>query len=185
MDSLASTPPSTASASVNGIDVRALYRAHFTFVWRLLRRLGTPPSSLDDAVQDVFLIIHRRSDELEWRSSERALLAGVVIKVAKDYRRRLQRQSSAASWTEATQEPADAPNPEQAATRAQAMQFAQSLIDALSDEQRTVLVMADVEGLSGPEMAEVLNVSVNTVYSRLRLAREAFNRMLVSRGEMR
>lgn len=165
------------SATHPPLDARQLFKAHFSFVWRLLRRLGVPPALLDDAMQDVFLVIHRRNQVLTQTRTVKALLAGIAFKVARNYRRRAHRQGPTEPISAAADQPAVAVDPEQAVSRAQALQRAQSLLDALSEEQKTVFAMVEIEGLSGPEVAEALEISVNTVYSRLRLAREMFNRL--------
>ena len=41
-------------------EFEALYHAHFDFVWRTLRRFGVSEAALDDATQDVFVVMHRR-----------------------------------------------------------------------------------------------------------------------------
>ena len=65
-----------------------VYEEHFEFVWRSVRRLGVPEAALDDAVQDVFVVVHRRGSEFEGRSSVRTWLFGIVVHVARAYRRR-------------------------------------------------------------------------------------------------
>src|SRR6185369_14198957 len=70
-----------------GVRFGALYREHFALAWRGLKRLGVPEAALEDAVQDVFLVLHRRLDEFEERSSLKTFLFGIVVRVAKDHRR--------------------------------------------------------------------------------------------------
>ena len=59
-----------------------VYEEHFDFVWRSLRRLGVPRSALDDAVQEVFLVVHRRLAEFEGRSSLKTWLFGIAVHIA-------------------------------------------------------------------------------------------------------
>ena len=58
--------------------------------------------------------------------------------------------------------------------KADAARIVNRLLDGLDDDQREVFVLAELEDLSAPEIAEALEVKLNTVYSRLRLARSAF-----------
>ncbi len=62
-------------------------------MWRNLHRLGVPSLVLDEAVQDVFLVVHRRRDEFAGRSSLRTWIFGIVLRVAKDYRRAAHRHA--------------------------------------------------------------------------------------------
>src|SRR5262245_15446282 len=65
-----------------------LYEEHFDFVWRSVRRLGVPGASMDDAVQDVFLVVHNKRDEFEGRSTVKTWIFGIVVHVARAHRRR-------------------------------------------------------------------------------------------------
>src|SRR4051794_13567852 len=70
------------------MNFKEVYDAHFAFVWRSLRRLRVPEASLKDAMQDVFLVVHRRLGEFEGRAKVTTWLFGICLRVAKDYRRR-------------------------------------------------------------------------------------------------
>lgn len=150
------------------------------FVWRVLRRLGVPDRSVDDAVQDVFVVVHRRLADFQGRSSLRTWLYGIARRVARDQRRRDQRRG------EAVELPAEvagaAPDPRQAAEDAEALRALRGLLAALPDEQREVFVLAELEQMTAPEIAEATGAKLNTVYSRLRLARAAFNRGVAALG---
>src|SRR3954470_18698677 len=74
------------------LTVTAVYEAHVDFVWRGFRRLGVPASRLDDAVQDVFLVVHRRLDSFEVRSSVKTWLFGIALRVARDHHRSRRRK---------------------------------------------------------------------------------------------
>jgi RNA polymerase sigma-70 factor, ECF subfamily len=154
------------------LPIEALYREHFQFIWRSLRRLGVRDSSVADAVQDVFLVAHRKLDGFEGRSSHRVWLFAIAIRVAAEYRRRdgrLQLDENAtgvAKQLETTLE------------LRRRVHLLDTLLGTLSDPQREVFVMAEVEGFSVPEIAEALGEKLNTIYSRLRLGRARFERAL-------
>jgi RNA polymerase sigma-70 factor, ECF subfamily len=152
--------------------IEALYRAHFQFVWRSLRRLGLRDSSVEDALQDVFLVAHRKLATFEGRASHRAWLFAIAIRVAAEHRRRDGRLilDPDASLSSA--------HPDSTFELRQRMQLLDRLLAGLSDEQRAVFVMAEIEQFSVPEIAEALGEKLNTVYSRLRLGRERFERAL-------
>jgi RNA polymerase sigma-70 factor, ECF subfamily len=151
-----------------------LYREHFEFVWSSLRRLGLRESAIDDAVQDVFLVVYRRLADFQGATGHRAWLFAIALRVAREARRR-----DARLWLE---EPiaavAKTVQPDDAAALRQRVQVLDTLLGGLSEEQREVFVMAEVEGFSSPEIAAALGVKLNTVYSRLRLGRERFERAL-------
>src|SRR5262245_44836563 len=85
-------PASTAEAAPRSPPpaptLDAIYEAHVAYVWRVVQRLGVPESSADDAVQDVFLVVHRKLDGFEGRSSIRTWLYGIALRVARDHRRK-------------------------------------------------------------------------------------------------
>jgi len=149
----------------------AIYDEHFAFVWRNLKRLGVADASLDDAAQDVFLVVHRRLAELP--AAPRPWLFGVVRKVAADHRRTARRRET----TPLPDDPiAAGPGPERHFERAEAARLVHELLELLDADKREVLVLAELEQMSAPEIAEAIDVPVNTVYSRLRAARAAFDK---------
>ncbi len=167
--------PSVHAASISGFD--ALYDAHFDFVWRSLRRLGVPEPQLDDAVQDAFLVVHRRLADFEGRSSVRTWLFGIALRVAHDHRRALSRHGLPEPLEG---EPADRSSllPDEQTARAQALAFLDRFLATLDDDKRAVFILAELEEMTAPEIAEALSANVNTVYSRLRAARRAFEEVV-------
>lgn len=155
-----------------------VYREHFRFVWRSLRRLGVPESDVADAAQDVFLVVHRRLDEFEGRSKVTTWLYGICFNVARD-RKKLahnrRRSDDETPLDEAADETVDIAAE---AERRQGMRLLESLLDALPLDQRAVFTLFELDGLGGDAIAEMLEIPVGTVHSRLRLAREAFERNL-------
>ena len=146
----------------------AIYREHFEFVWRSLRRLGAPEHALEDATQDVFLVAARRLDEFEGRSSVRTWLFGVAMRVVRTHRRTLWRHKrKVEALAAASLEPVSDPMAQREAQR-----LLLTLLDELDDDKRAVYVLAELEGMTAVEIAEGLGVNVNTVYTRLRAARQ-------------
>ena len=146
----------------------ALYRREFAFVWAAARHLGVPPGALDDVVQDVFLTAYRRLDHLRFEVSPRAWLFGVTRKVSFRYRRGAARRTRRHDAMAALTRP-QAQAPQQRHDDAQQLE---RLLAGLSEVTRTVWQMTELLGMSAPEIASELGIPVNTVYSRLRLARE-------------
>jgi RNA polymerase sigma-70 factor (ECF subfamily) len=182
-DVLRNAGPSHALASMDRISslptFASVYEEHFTFVWTSARRLGVPEAFVEDAVQEVFVIVHRRLDEFEGRSSMKTWLFGILRNVTREVRRSIRRKSPHHARPDARVDPHDLvaaaeDRPDQLAERSDDNRVLHALLDRLDDDKREVFVLAELEQFSAPEIAEALGTNVNTVYSRLRHARHEF-----------
>jgi RNA polymerase sigma-70 factor, ECF subfamily len=156
-----------------------LYGAYFSFIWRTLWRLGVPSASVADAAQDVFVVIHRRLEDLQSSEVAKSWVYGIVVRVAQDYRRALRRRDLSNGG-----EPDKLADPRSVDAHAhleltEAVTTLALLLETLVDERREVLVLVELEQLTVPEIAQLLGVNLNTVYTRLRAARMDFDRALV------
>jgi RNA polymerase sigma-70 factor (ECF subfamily) len=157
-----------------------LFDAHASFVWRVLRRLGVPDADADDALQDVFLVVHRRLGEYEERGSPRAWLFAISRQVASHRRRTMaRRERTRAELPSGGTSPDD---PHETAVRNEAVSIVHEFLARLDEAQAMVFYLADVEGMTAPEIAASLEANVNTVYGRLRLARQEFEAFLARRA---
>ncbi len=154
------------------LDFEALYEAHFHYVWRSLRRLGVPAGLLEDATQDTFLVVHRRLDDFEGRSSVRTWLFAIAILVARSHRRRLARKGRTEPLV--GEVPSPLAGPVELVEKRRAAEFLDEFLATLDDDRRAVFVLAELEQMTAPEIQDALGVKLNTVYSRLRSARQAF-----------
>jgi RNA polymerase sigma-70 factor (ECF subfamily) len=156
-----------------------IYAQHADFVFRNLRRLGLHESSIDDAVQDVFLVVHRRLADFEARAQVTTWLFGIVLRVAQSYRRSAMRRRARltdAPSHEVEQVPSTtAESPVDLLERREASALLHRLLDELDDDKRAMLVCVELEQMTVPEAAESLSLNLNTAYGRLRAARAAFN----------
>lgn len=159
-------------------DFVQLYREHVDRVWRVISRLGVRPADVEDAVQDVFVVAHRRFDTLD-ATAAAAWFTGIAVRIAHDYRRRDVRKPSS-PLEPAGQVPDGAARPDELVVQRDALDYALKLLDALPGEQRDVFVLAELEQLTAPEIAEATSAPLNTVYSRLRLARARFNELVAA-----
>ena len=157
----------TRAPSAQIEEVRALFKAHGAFVWRCAARLGVAEHGRDDIVQDVFLVVYHRLPQFEGRSSITSWLFGIVRGLVSNRRRKAARRLH----LQALQ-----PEPEIVAPDPESAHAFERFVHELSSEQREVFVLAEVEGMSGPEIATALSLNLNTVYSRLRKARARFKR---------
>lgn len=156
-------------------DLASIYEAHFRYVWRCLRSLGVRDSLLDDALQDVFLVVQRKLEAFDGKAELRTWLYAIALRVARKYRDRARREpSSLDEEREANAESGAVEASADTAAQNERLSLARRALEVLDDGKREVFVLARVEQMSAPEIAEVLGVPLNTVYSRLRSARLAF-----------
>jgi RNA polymerase sigma-70 factor (ECF subfamily) len=154
---------------------RQVYAEHFQLVWRGLKRLGVNESLLEDAVQDVFVVVHRRLAEFERRSSLKTWVYGIAVRVAKDYRRTEQRRSRRVQkFAELSKSEPVAQQPSDAAERREANRILHRALGELDDELRAVLVLIEFEQLSVREAAGALNLQPRTCQRRIKKARAEF-----------
>ena len=156
-----------------------IYEDYFDFVWCSARRLGVPDAGLDDAVQEVFVIVHRRLSEFEGRSSVKTWLFGIVRNVSREARRSIRRKSPHDARPGALADPdlltaAVEEQPDRVAERSAENRVLHELLEKLDDDKREVFVLAELEQFTVPQIAEAVGCNVNTAYSRLRLARQTF-----------
>ena len=162
-------------------DVETLYREHARFVWRVLRRLGVPDADLDDAAHQVFLVVHRRHADLGGAQYVRAWLFGIARRVSLQVARRGRRSERDATIVGPL---GVAEDPEHAAVARERARTAKRLLGALPESLRLPFILFALEDMSAPEIAATLDLNVNTVYSRVRRAREALTRA-VARERLR
>ena len=172
-----SRPRPSAEPKAPVIDLAAVYEAHFRYVWRCLRSLGVRDSQLEDALQDVFIVVQRKLSAFDGKADLRTWLYAIALRIARKYRDRARRQPAS---LEAAREhdpelPAAAEPSADSALESERLALAHRALASLDDEKREVFVFARVEQMSAPEIASVLGIPLNTVYSRLRAARLAFD----------
>ncbi|MGH1343714.1 MAG: RNA polymerase sigma factor [Nannocystales bacterium] len=152
-----------------------MFRAHYPKVVRWLSVLGVPQAAVDDIAQEVFIIAHRKYEQLRPEASTAGWLMGIARNVAATHKRG-DRRARAREQHAST--PVVAANPEATAMRNQAARLLQDFLDTLPEEQRLVFAMYELDGASGSEIAETLGLSRHTVHSRIRLTREKLARRL-------
>lgn len=158
------------------LDVAEVYEAHADFAWRSLHRLGIPSRDAPDLLQEVFLVVHRRRDEYDPARPVRAWIWGICLGLARNYRRK------SARWRERltgrVPERSGHGGPDRELERRRGRARGQRLLAELEPEKRAVFVMFEVEGMSGNAIAELLDVPLGTVHSRLHAARRQLARAL-------
>lgn len=161
-----------------------VYDQFFDFVYRNARRLGVPPSAADDVVQEVFLVLHRRLVEYDGRATLQSWVYGILANTVRDYRRSFRRKQAPLVPTERDEDwgPASSQrNPERRVERGRDVALLMELLEELPEAQRELIVLADLEQMSVPEICSCIGGNSNTVYSRLRVARENLKAKLTRR----
>jgi len=158
-------------------DLRQIHALHADFVWRSLQRLGVRAADLEDALQEVFIVVHRRLSSFDQTSRITSWLFGICLRVASAQRRRAhvrrEQTGTPPEWFESLEtERAGETSPEQAALEREERAELEALLDALEPAKRATVVMFEIEEMSAPEIAILTGVPVSTVYSRLASARE-------------
>lgn len=160
-----------------------VYHAHFPFVWRSARRLGARDASLDDVVQEVFVVVHRKLAGFEGRSSMRTWLAGIVRRVVADH---VRKRGNAPVGDEPLEleSPSNARGPAEELDAKAAARVLDELLARMPEAQREVFILHEIEEMTGREIAETVGANENTVHTRLRAARRIFEEGLARlRGE--
>jgi RNA polymerase sigma-70 factor, ECF subfamily len=184
MSPTASLALSPAIEPVSALDFDRVYQEHVRFVWRTLRRLGVRDEDCDDAVQDVFLIVHRKLPEFRPEAPVKHWLFRLASGIARDHRRASRRKDPRQHGlipVTSDGEVADVrgQGPIEAAERSAAARLIRDLLQELDETKREVFILADLEQMTAPEIAELLEIPLNTVYSRLRRARSEFEEALM------
>jgi len=159
--------------------LRAMVEEHFDFIWRALTRMGIPAAEVADGAQQVFLVASRRLPSIA-EGSERSFLLGTALRVASDVRRTLgRRREVLVDEGDEGHEPASAvPLPDELAHQKRLRALLDGVLAAMPEDLRVVFVLFELEEMSSPEIAALLEIPVGTAASRLRRAREAFDRLV-------
>lgn len=167
----------------------ALYHQHFDYVWNSVRRLGVPPQHQPDVTHDVFVTVFRKLDELDPSRPAKPWLFAVAFRVVRNHQRLAgYRNEKLAKDDDHAIEAVDAePSADERIGAAQDRALVRDALDALDVDRRAVLVLHDVEERPAAEIAEICEIPVKTVYSRLHSARALFTaavrRFRLRRGE--
>jgi RNA polymerase sigma-70 factor (ECF subfamily) len=147
-----------------------LFREHAPYAGRALRNLGVGDADVPDALQETFLVVHKKLGAFRGESSLRTWIYGICLRIAAAHRRRPHRRREVA-LDEALHDAAAAGAPDEAAEQRQALARLDAALDELDDDKRAVFVLYEIEGLTLAEIAGAVGAPLPTVYSRLQVAR--------------
>ena len=165
-----------------GLDLAELYRVYAPAVARWAARLGGPSADLEDLVHEVFVIAERKLPGFRGDGS----LSTWLYRITENVVRHQRRKNRLFSWLlgdEATaKQPAETPLPDEALERKRSVELVYAILDRMSEKYRVVLILHEIEGLSGPEIAELRGVKPATVWVQLHRARALFLAELEKEG---
>lgn len=156
--------------------LQTIYKEYFNFVWSSARHLGATGDSIDDVVQDVFIVIHHKLATLQRPESLRSWIYGIVRRTVSDYRRSRRTRDAAGVKLSAefkSGRPSQ-PSPLEMAERSSDLELLEIVLAMLDETKREIFVMVEVLEMTVPEVVQALEIPLNTAYSRLRLARQSF-----------
>lgn len=161
-------------------DFAEVYRNYFSFVWSCTRRLGVGENELDDVVQENFVVIHARLHTLQQPEAMRSWIYGIARRTASTYHRakRARLANASALDSESEVQYPQPPSPLELAEQSDQVRLLWSLLDQLDPPKREVFVLAELDEMTVPEIALAIEAPVNTVYSRLRVARQELEEAL-------
>lgn len=156
----------------NSAEFRAIYEEWFDQVSHWIRAMGGPEAERDDLVQDVFLVVHRRLRDFDGEN-----LPGWLYQIARHRVRDFRRLA----WVRHLLF-GGAPLPEslvkEGASPADALETQQKslllehLLGRLNESERAALVLFEIDGYSGEEIAQIQGVPLSTVWARIYKARK-------------
>jgi RNA polymerase sigma-70 factor (ECF subfamily) len=154
-----------------------IFQQQAQFLWRTLMNLGVPRHDAQDLCQEVMLTVHRRLPDFDGRSL-RGWLYGICARMASDYRRsaRVRREVP----TERLPEEAEDAAQVETVHRSRELRRTLEALDGLDEGKRVAFILYEVEELTLAEVSEALDVPLQTVYSRIKAARDALRAQLQS-----
>ena len=153
--------------------LRHMVDDHFEFIWRALRGLGVSTTAADDAAQQVFWIASQKLDRIAL-GSERSFLFATARGIAANVRRAVARSREQLGHDTLADQVDESHDPEQAVASHQARRILSQVLEAMHEDLRTVFVLFELEEIPTHCIAEMLDLPMGTVASRLRRARQEF-----------
>ncbi len=157
---------------------RELCDEHYTRLYRLVCRFGVEAGEVEDTVQRALVVAFERFSEVENVRDPGAWLRGITVRIALRHLR-WRRVRETKRWL-LRDSPITAPpvlSPEQTTSAAEEIVLVRKTLNQLSPKLRNVLVLCDIEEMKPSEAASHLGLSVETIRSRRRLAKQKFSRL--------
>lgn len=153
------------------LDLQALYESEADGLFSFLGRFGLAGADLEDAMHDTFVTAMARQATFDPARPARPWLLGIAFRLAVGRLRA--RRKEGGSGSELPEQEDLSQNPERTTEARQAAQLLHRALAEVNEEQGSVFVMFDLQGVPAAELAQSMGVPLGTIYSRLRLARQA------------
>jgi RNA polymerase sigma-70 factor, ECF subfamily len=154
---------------------RSIFESEFDFVYNTLRRFGVREADASDQAQEVFIVVHQLLPDYDATRPIRPWLVAIAYRVAARYRTLSRNVREVLDPPKS--EPADSsPGAVQKVEQDEMRALTLEALDQIELSRRVVFVLAEIEEQPVPEIAETLGIPLNTAYSRLRLARDEFEK---------
>jgi RNA polymerase sigma-70 factor (ECF subfamily) len=175
----AAAPSQGSATAPASLDFASVYEEHFDLVWRTLHRYGVPEASIDDAIQDVFLVVHARVAQFEGRSSLRTWIFGIARRVARDHRPSARARAEGACHDELEMLPdVTSKSPLATLEEVEGARVLESLLAGLAPKKREAFILVELEQMTVLEAAQALDTNANTISARVRAARQELKQAL-------
>jgi len=168
-------------APSSSLDLGALYTAHAAFLARTVARLTGAGAHVDDVVQEVFLIAHRKHAVVAEHPDPRGWLYRTARNVVQHHRRSIARRLRLAEAVGHEPDTTHDALPDELMERKRHGDAIRAVVASLPDKQREVFVLYELEQLSGEEVATMLEIPAGTVWTRLHHARKRFKELWLKR----
>jgi RNA polymerase sigma-70 factor, ECF subfamily len=172
---LTHAPASVDQGGTKPLRFEEVYAEWMDEICRWVRAFGGLDADLDDLAQEVFIVVRRKLPEFDGVN-----LAGWMYRITqrtvRDYRRRtwFRRFLFMRHSDPIEDQPSQLLTPAEWLERREAEHLLAEILKNMTERRRTAFILFEIEGYSGEEIAELENVSVNTVWTRLYHARKDF-----------
>jgi RNA polymerase sigma-70 factor, ECF subfamily len=153
---------------------QTVYATYFDFVWATTRRLGVDASAVDDVVQEIFIAIHGSLATLQRPEALKSWIYSVARRTVSNHHRAIRARGGKGATVVDDDLESPQPTPFELTQKNSDLQLLADLLAELEEPKREVFALVELEEMTVPEVAEALEIPLNTAYSRLRAARLAF-----------
>ena len=176
------TDPTDESMGAIHAGFGAIYESMVDYVWNVVCRMGVPPSDAEDVVQEVFVTVYRRLGEFEGRAQLKTWVFSIAVHLVQHYFRTHARKPGDRASAKGTEVQAlvdqREDGPANQVERRERYDALDRVLGQLDEGKRLVFVLAELEQLTLVEIGEIVGANPNTVATRLRAARQAFEKAL-------
>ncbi len=174
--------PNDESTGVIQAGFEAIYESMVDYVWNVVCRMGVPQADAEDVVQEVFVTVYRRLGEFEGRAQLKTWVFTIAVHLVQHYFRTHARKPGDRASAKGTEIQALVDQrengPANQIDRKERYDALDRVLDQLDEAKRLVFVLAELEQLTLVEIGEIVGANPNTVATRLRAARQAFEKAL-------